>query len=172
MKLLDLVLKKQWYEMIKRGEKHEEYREIKPYWTKRLEDKNGNIKKYTHVRFRCGYTKQFIMYRITGIEKGKGKNEWGAENNKEYYIIKLANKNIKKEFGDIFQNVISFNQLKYYINGKIDIGKLTELFSEGIRELFDDNTLEFTSNDGMKNYILEGNDEKSKKFVKMISEHE
>ncbi len=38
MKTLYLPLKKEWYEMIERGEKTEEYREIKPYWIKRLCD--------------------------------------------------------------------------------------------------------------------------------------
>lgn len=36
MKTLDLVLKSKWYDMIASGEKQEEYREIKPYWTKRI----------------------------------------------------------------------------------------------------------------------------------------
>ncbi len=36
MRILHLVLKRRWYEMIERGEKTEEYREIKPYWTKRI----------------------------------------------------------------------------------------------------------------------------------------
>ena len=36
--VLDLVLKKKWYDMIESGEKTEEYREIKPYWEKRLVD--------------------------------------------------------------------------------------------------------------------------------------
>ena len=36
MKILHLPLKKQWYEMIENGIKTEEYREIKPYWVKRL----------------------------------------------------------------------------------------------------------------------------------------
>ena len=36
MKTLDLVLKRKWYDMIASGEKTEEYREIKPYWIKRL----------------------------------------------------------------------------------------------------------------------------------------
>ena len=35
-KILDLPLKKKWYEMIESGVKKEEYREIKPYWLKRL----------------------------------------------------------------------------------------------------------------------------------------
>lgn len=36
MKTLDLVLKRKWFDMIASGEKTEEYREIKPYWVKRL----------------------------------------------------------------------------------------------------------------------------------------
>ena len=36
MRILDLPLKKEWYEMIESGIKTEEYREIKPYWIKRL----------------------------------------------------------------------------------------------------------------------------------------
>lgn len=36
MKTLHLSLKKEWYEMIESGVKTEEYREIKPYWTRRF----------------------------------------------------------------------------------------------------------------------------------------
>ena len=36
MKILDLVVKHKWYDMEESGEKPEEYREIKPYWFKRL----------------------------------------------------------------------------------------------------------------------------------------
>lgn len=35
-RILHLPLKKKWYEMIESGYKTEEYREIKPYWIKRL----------------------------------------------------------------------------------------------------------------------------------------
>lgn len=35
-KTLTLSLKKKWFDMIASGEKTEEYREIKPYWEKRL----------------------------------------------------------------------------------------------------------------------------------------
>ena len=41
MEILDLPLKKQWYQMIESGIKKEEYREIKPYWEKRLLDYKG-----------------------------------------------------------------------------------------------------------------------------------
>lgn len=37
-KTLHLTLKKRWWDMIERGEKTEEYREIKDYWTKRFID--------------------------------------------------------------------------------------------------------------------------------------
>lgn len=36
LKILDLPLKAKWYNMIESGEKKEEYRELKPYWQKRL----------------------------------------------------------------------------------------------------------------------------------------
>lgn len=35
-KILYLSLKKEWYNLIDDGVKTEEYREIKPYWVKRL----------------------------------------------------------------------------------------------------------------------------------------
>lgn len=34
--MLTFILKKEWYEKIKSGEKTIEYREVKPYWTKRI----------------------------------------------------------------------------------------------------------------------------------------
>lgn len=34
--MLIFPLKKQWYEKIKSGEKTVEYREVKPYWTRRI----------------------------------------------------------------------------------------------------------------------------------------
>lgn len=36
MKILDLPLKKEWYNMIDSGIKTEEYRELKPFWANRL----------------------------------------------------------------------------------------------------------------------------------------
>ena len=58
MKILYLPLKKEWYNMIESGEKPEEYREIKLYWTKRLinfkkfmEWANKNYKEILYSRF-------------------------------------------------------------------------------------------------------------------------
>ena len=57
MKTLHLNLKAKWYDMIESGIKKEEYREIKPFWEKRLFEKfqhideNGEIKRITLVTY-------------------------------------------------------------------------------------------------------------------------
>lgn len=103
-KILDLPLKKEWYEMIENGIKKEEYREIKPYWCKRFigvdepvvgvhySTEGCNVFDYTHVRFRYGYTKKTMLFELNGITIGKGNTEWGAPENKEVFILKLGNR--------------------------------------------------------------------------------
>lgn len=81
---LHLPLKKEWYDLIERGIKTEEYREIKPYWTKRL------MKRYCQVKFTYGYTNRTMTFEIESITIDKGKSEWGAETGKQYYVIKLG----------------------------------------------------------------------------------
>lgn len=102
-KILDLPLKKEWYNMIESGEKKEEYREIKPYWIKRLTELKTTIlpfsmrnryqpipfKKYDYVRFRYGYTNRTMEFKIEDITWGQGKEEWGAPSN-AVFIIKLG----------------------------------------------------------------------------------
>lgn len=108
--MLTLLIKKKWFDMILSGEKKEEYREIKSYWTKRfinlcgLGDKpncNENIfvqllmlrtnmcaDGYLFVSFRNGYNKNspsFIAKCTLSV--GTGKEEWGAEKDKEYFIL-------------------------------------------------------------------------------------
>lgn len=86
MRVLNLTLKKKWFDMIASGEKKEEYREIKPYWIKRLlcdletehgytyegasnllkdvfgygytdKDLTFEFQRYHSIRFRNGYSK-------------------------------------------------------------------------------------------------------------------
>lgn len=99
-KTLFLPLKKEWYEMIESGIKTEEYREIKPYWEKRLTEIVPNYdlgryvhiaKKFTHIKFSYGYTKRTMIFKCKGIRIGKGRPEWGAPD-KEVFIIKLGEK--------------------------------------------------------------------------------
>lgn len=88
--MLIFPLKKQWYEKIKSGEKTIEYREVKSYWTKRIEKeissglspmKNigeghifcANYKKHPCL-LRLGYTKQYMTAFISEIIIVDGKN--------------------------------------------------------------------------------------------------
>lgn len=50
--MLIFPLKKQWYEKIKSGEKTIEYREVKPYWTKRLYREGCLPTKYTPYKYK------------------------------------------------------------------------------------------------------------------------
>ena len=87
MKILHLTLKKKWFDMIACGDKTEEYREIKPYWTRRL--KLGHH--YDAVSFRNGYSANAPKFLIEckGILTGNGVLAWGALK-EPVYIIKLG----------------------------------------------------------------------------------
>lgn len=63
MKILDLVLKGKWYDMIASGEKREEYREIKPYWEKRLLDYKGLSDYYQKNRYELSVKRLFFPHR-------------------------------------------------------------------------------------------------------------
>ncbi|HDI3137154.1 TPA: hypothetical protein PMB18_002144 [Vibrio cholerae] len=74
MTTLHLTLKKRWYDMIYSGQKPEEYREIKPYWSRRL----TNGKKFDKVQFKNGYRKDSPSFTMelkeitTGMGVTKG----------------------------------------------------------------------------------------------------
>ena len=103
LRTLQLSLKKEWYNMIESGIKTEEYREIKPFWCKRLisdydESMEGfgaiifddkNFKQYDVVKFSYGYTKRTMTFEIENISVGYGNKEWGAPD-KIVFIIKLG----------------------------------------------------------------------------------
>ena len=129
MIILDLPLKKEWYNMIESGVKPEEYREVTPYWCNRLLygcplgikdywepvlertfeaiSENGEripksynlqhllvwqygTRGYTHVRFRYGYTKRTMLFKLDNIRIGFGNPEWGAPEDKEVFILKIG----------------------------------------------------------------------------------
>ena len=89
MKTLNLILKKKWYDLIKQGIKLEEYRDIKPYYSKKIlcgcvyckreECTNKCIdfliilEKYNIVKLRLGYTDKYMLYYIDKITKAKVK---------------------------------------------------------------------------------------------------
>ena len=101
--MLIFPLKKHWYEKIKSGEKTIEYREVKPYWTKRLNAKNGLNKIFLSLlemsggeicnfacKLRLGYTKKYLSARITKIEIVDGKDT-DLHIDKPVYAIHLTN---------------------------------------------------------------------------------
>lgn len=63
MKILHLTLKKKWFDLIASGEKKEEYREPKPYWSKRF-IADGHIILYDEIHFRNGYSKNAPWMRV------------------------------------------------------------------------------------------------------------
>lgn len=107
--MLTLPIKKKWFDMILSGEKKEEYREIKPYYISRfrtifevpwqLWDSEfiDFLKRYKFFRkemfetqFRNGYSKtspSFIAKCTLSV--GTGKEEWGAEKGKEYFVLTI-----------------------------------------------------------------------------------
>ena len=98
MTTLKLTLNKKWFDLIKRGIKTEEYREIKKYWVDRLCVKHPpsviaggdlsskydniqyDIKKFDLVEFTNGYNKQSpkITMEVKDITIGTGNLLWGA----------------------------------------------------------------------------------------------
>ena len=109
MKTLTLSLKKQWFDMIKSGEKKEEYRGIGMFWSIRFlgvtiakkfnlvdirEDLNAilTIDNYEKLVFTLGYpkaddTERRLTFKNPKIRIGTGRPEWGAEPGKMYFVI-------------------------------------------------------------------------------------
>ena len=113
MKTLTLSLKRQWFDMIKSGEKKEEYREISEFWRKRLVDEMSLVREFNstkdskmtcgeltkkHTRkfdklvFTLGYpksgdTERRLVFKNPRIRIGHGRHEWGAELGKNYFVI-------------------------------------------------------------------------------------
>jgi len=86
MRILHLTLKKKWFDMIKSGEKREEYREMKPYWHKRLN------KSFDAIQFRNGYSKDApkMIVELKEICSSLGIVEWGAPEGEPVYILRLG----------------------------------------------------------------------------------
>ena len=92
--MLVLPIEKKWYDMILSGEKEEEYREIKPYYTTRFEHLwQGSLiggKAERKIIFRNGYSKTSPSFiAVCTVDTGTGKPEWGAEPGVEYYRLHI-----------------------------------------------------------------------------------
>lgn len=66
-RILHLTLHRKWFDEIATLEKRNEYREVKPFWTKRF-IANGGVIIYDEIHFRNGYAKNAPWMRA----------EWGG----------------------------------------------------------------------------------------------
>lgn len=104
--IITLTVKRKWFNMILSGEKKEEYRELKTYYDVRLPKEFGMFKEGNKlvkgnvyplqdlskriIRFRNGYSKNSPCFTaICSLSIGTGREEWGAEKGKDYYILKI-----------------------------------------------------------------------------------
>ena len=67
-RILHLTLHRRWFDAIASGEKKEEYRILKPYWTKRLMSAKPRLPiPYDEIHFRNGYTKDAPFMRVVWL---------------------------------------------------------------------------------------------------------
>lgn len=100
--MLILPIKKKWFDMILSGEKKEEYREIKEYYDSRFSKIIGVQKTMLTLLYGQSETNEFEILFKNGyannspsfiadctLSVGTGKKEWGAEPDKEYYVLHI-----------------------------------------------------------------------------------
>lgn len=98
--MLILTIKKKWFDMILSGEKKEEYREIKSFYTSRFKKLwQGSLiggRAERKILFRNGYSADSPSFiAVCTLRTGVGREEWGALLGREYYILEI--KKIEKE---------------------------------------------------------------------------
>ena len=121
--MLILPIKRNWLEMIRSGEKKEEYRAVSPYYTARLKTylpyiycQNAVAEKvfraagekgipFKGIVLRAGYSLLSPAVMIHGrITIGHGRPEWGALPGEEYYILHI------EELQDLITDNKSYQQ--------------------------------------------------------------
>ena len=108
MKILDLPLKAKWYDMIESGVKTDEYREIKPYWEKRL----LNYKAIKANARGIAFKKYFLGLKFDAcVEFQRGQMRKEAKNNGR------NNRNDSGGCINILHNGGSFVRLELHLHG-------------------------------------------------------
>lgn len=91
--MLTLPIKKQWYDMIRKGKKKEEYRAINDYYKTRFENavcETRGKKCVVELILRNGYRGDSPAIKIKAFWKiGCGKKEWGAEQGQMYFVLEI-----------------------------------------------------------------------------------
>ena len=88
--MLILPIKKKWFDMIKSGEKKEEYREIKPYYGIRFAKLGVGDNSIHEVLFRNGYSSNSPTIKCkVSIYQDYGVPSWGAFIGEVYFVLKI-----------------------------------------------------------------------------------
>ena len=88
--MLILPIKKKWFDMIKSGEKKEEYREIKEYYGSRFGKLGVGDNKIHEILLRNGYGKDKPTIKCkVKIDIDYGNIEWGAEIGQTYFVLRI-----------------------------------------------------------------------------------
>lgn len=80
MKILHLTLHRKWFDLIASEQKREEYREIKPYWKTRIENRD-----YDEIHFRNGYGKDRPFMRVGYLGW-----KFGTWEGRKVYVLQLG----------------------------------------------------------------------------------
>lgn len=98
---LYLTLNKVWFDLVKSGEKKEEYREIKEYWIRffkkhcdkfSIANSTASGLQYDLLVFRNGYRTDSpkILLKNPKIRIGRGKKKWGSNSWPKLFHYKLG----------------------------------------------------------------------------------
>ncbi len=90
IKALPFTLERGFFNQIRSGSKKTEYREIKPYWTKRLRNPDGTFRDYTHALFSPGYSRDPCLLLVEIREIWEGIPPIPFMRGKECYCIELG----------------------------------------------------------------------------------
>lgn len=108
--MIILPIKKKWFDMIKSGEKKEEYREIKRYWITRFNNK-GILSKYNPhtIIFRNGYGKNRPSLQCkVNVRVGQGKEKWGAKKRKRVLRFRNFGGNVMTDYEQIVISAVRY----------------------------------------------------------------
>lgn len=91
-KTLKIIIKKQFFDLIKQGKKKKEYRKVSKFWVSRLYDyKKEDFKQYDYIEFINGYSKNArrLIVEFKGIILDKKNHEFVIKLGSEVTILYL-----------------------------------------------------------------------------------
>ena len=99
--ILPLVLKGKWYDLIKSGEKKEEYRAQTPYWRRRFSNfvmSLDNGEGHLVIAFSRGYRKPDMFFEFRGMHffVGCRHPDWGEPHSPHYALFLGDRVNIRE----------------------------------------------------------------------------